>query len=76
MTQTPTPSRTVGPVTAAATAGSGTGYALGIVVVWVLSTSGVNVPGPVADAIGFLLTVGLSFAGGWLVPPGTGSRRA
>lgn len=64
-----TPARTVGPVTTASAAGG----AAAIVLVYVAETlTGLDVPTLVEAALGLLLTV----AGGWLVLPGAGQRRA
>jgi len=65
----------VGLVTGAATGGAGAGYALAVIVVWLLTMAGVAVPDNVSDAIGLLFTIGLGLLGGWLVPPGAGQRR-
>jgi hypothetical protein len=53
--------RTVGPVTA----GSAAGTAAAVLVVYVASLFGLEVPDPVAGALAVLLTV----AGGYLVKP-------
>lgn len=66
--QTTTP-RKVGRVTAAATTGSAAGYAAATVLVWLLSVAGLEVPDPVADALGLLITVAATIIGGWLVKP-------
>lgn len=66
--------RSIGPVTAAATAGGGTGYALALIVVWLITLTGAEVPAPVGDAIGLILSLGLSLIGGWLVPSKRGEH--
>jgi hypothetical protein len=76
MAESPAPARKAGVVTLAATAGGTVGGATALVAVWLLSLAGVAVPDNVADAFTILATALLSLAGGWLVPPGTGSRRA
>ena len=64
-----TPSRTVGPVTTASAAG----MAASVVLVYVVEQlAGLDVPTLVEGALGLLLTV----AGGYLVKPGSGQRRA
>lgn len=60
--------RTIGPVTTA----SGVGASAGLILVWVCSQFGLELPEPVAAAV---ILVG-TFVGGLLVKPGTGSRRA
>lgn len=59
--------RSVGVVTQA----SGAGSALGILLVWVASLIGLDVPEAVQGAVVVLLTL----LGGYLVKPGTGTRR-
>ena len=75
MPQQETP-RTVGPVTLSATAGGTVAGALTTVLVWLLSMAGVDVPAPVAAALTVLIGAVGVLIGGWLVRPGTGSRRA
>lgn len=58
--------RSIGPVTGAATLGG----SLGLVIVWVASQFGVEVPEAVAN--GFVVI--LIALGGWIVKPGTGKR--
>ena len=68
-TTTSTPARTVGPVTMASAAGA----AAGVVIVYTVEQlTGLDVPVIVEGAVGILCTV----AGGYLVPPGAGRRRA
>ena len=52
-------------VTAGAGAGSA-GLAISTILVWVLTSNGVEVPEPVATAIGSLLTLGLSAGAAYL----------
>lgn len=59
--------RSIGPVTGSATLGS----AIGVIIVWILTYSGIDVPEVVQLAIVALL----SALGGWLIKPGTGTRR-
>jgi len=73
---TPVPARQAGIVTLAATAGGTVGGSLALIAVWLLSLAGVPVPDNVADAFTILATAVVSILGGWIVPPGTGSRRA
>lgn len=59
--------REVGPVTGAAALGG----SIGLVVGYLITLAGLDVPEPVQGAIVVLLTV----LGGYLVKPGTGKRR-
>ena len=60
--------RSIGPVTGSATLGG----SLGVVLSYLLTLIGVDVPMPVQLA----LVVLLSALGGWFVKPGTGRRRS
>lgn len=60
--------RSIGPVTGSAALGA----AIGTIIVWVFTLNGIDVPEGVQGAIIVLCTI----AGGWLVPPGTGKRKA
>lgn len=60
-------SRTVGPVTQAST----TGAALGVVLSYLFTLAGLEVP----EYVTLALVTLLSIAGGWLVKPGSGARR-
>lgn len=68
---TPEQGRVVGPVTI----GASTGAAAGVVLTWLLSLAGVEVPPAVQNAVAVLLPPLLALLGGWLVKPGTGKRR-
>lgn len=60
--------RTIGPVTGFATLGA----SLGVVLNYLATLAGLDVPEPVQLAIVALLTA----VAGWLVKPGTGKRRS
>ena len=50
----------VSPKVSAGAGGAGAGTMLGVIIVWLLTSNGVDVPEPVASAIGGLLALGLS----------------
>lgn len=50
----------VSPKTTASAGGGGIGIAASIVLVWILTSNGVEVPEPVATAIGALITAALA----------------
>lgn len=54
------------PKVVAAATGGGTGFALSLVLTWILSSNGVDVPDSVALAIGSLISTALAAVGGWL----------
>ena len=56
--------RTVGPVTAAASAGGGVGYAIADILVHFFPTLE-----PISGPLGMMITVGLGIIFGYLVPP-------
>ncbi len=69
--------RTVGAVSAAAGAGAGTAGSLAVILVWVISLLGVEVPSEVAAALATVIGAAGAVYGGYLVPsPGTGKRVA
>lgn len=55
----------ISPKVTASVGGGGAGVALGIIVVWILTSNGVDVPEPVATAIGSLLTLILGSGAAW-----------
>lgn len=61
MTSTP-----ISPKVAASAGGGGAGLALSTVLVWLLTSNGIEVPDPVAAAIGALITAGLASAAAYL----------
>lgn len=68
--------RRVGVVTTSSTGGGAVAGALTVLVVWVLSMRGIDVPAEVASGFTVILAFIGGIIGGWLVKPGTGSRRA
>jgi high-affinity Fe2+/Pb2+ permease len=64
-----TNTRTIGPVTTAAAAGTGVAGAAAIVLVWLLSLIGVDAPTEVSAAFAVLLAAVGSIVGGYLVRP-------
>lgn len=68
--------RTIGVVTQSSTGGATVAGGITIIIVWLLSLSGVEVPPEVAS--GFTVIIGAigALVGGWLVKPGDGKRRA
>ena len=61
--------RTVGPVTTGAATGTGVAGASAILLVWLLSLAGLDVPEPVVGAITLLLGAVGTLVGGFLVRP-------
>lgn len=61
-----TPATPVSPKVTASLGGGGAGVALGIIVVWLLTSNGVDVPEPVGTAIGSLLTLALGSGAAYL----------
>ena len=57
------------PKVLAATAGSGLGGAVGIIIVWALSAVGQDVPLNIAIAISTVCSVLITFVAGYLAPP-------
>lgn len=68
--------RTIGVVTQSSTGGATVAGGITIIIVWLLSLSGVDVPPEVAS--GFTVIIGAigGLVGGWMVKPGDGKRRA
>lgn len=60
--------RTIGSVTTGASAGTGVAGALAVVLVWLLSEVGVDVPSEVSAAIAVLIAGVGTLVGGYLVP--------
>lgn len=48
-----------------ATVGSGVGFALAVILSWVLAMFGIDTPSEVRDAFGIVLVAGLTFIGGY-----------
>lgn len=69
-----TETRTIGPVTQGALKGGGAAGAITVLLVWVASLLGLDVPEPVAAAVTLLISLGGTAFGGWLVWPGSGQR--
>lgn len=67
--------RKIGVVTTTATAGLTISGALTVLVVYVLSLNGIDLPEHVSNALTVLLCAIGGLVGGWLVKPGTGKRR-
>lgn len=59
--------RSIGPVTGAASIGA----ALGVIIVWLGTLSGIDIPPGVEGAIVVILTA----LGGWFIRPGNGRKR-
>jgi high-affinity Fe2+/Pb2+ permease len=53
-----------------ATAGSGAGAFIGVLVIWGLKSAGVHIPPEVESAITGLITLLLTGGAGWITPPG------
>ena len=60
--------RTAGPVTTSATAGAGIAGAATVLIVWGLTSAGVDVPAEAAQAITVLLAAAGALLAGWLAP--------
>lgn len=60
--------KTVGPITTASTAGAGIAGAATVLIVWGLTSAGVDVPAEVAQAITVLLAAAGALLAGWLAP--------
>ena len=56
----------VSPKVTASVGGGGAGIAISTILVWLLTSNGVEVPEPVASAIGGLLALGLSAGAAYL----------
>lgn len=54
------PATPVSPKVTASLGGGGAGVAISTILVWLLTSNGVDVPEPVATAIGALITAGLA----------------
>lgn len=65
---TPDAAKTVGPVTTSAAAGAGVAGAATVLIVWAMTSAGVDVPDPVSQAITTLLAAVGALVGGWLAP--------
>lgn len=61
--------RTVGPVTTGSAAGTGVAGAAAVVLVWLLTLTGLDVPSEVSAAVAVLLGGVGTIVGGWLVRP-------
>lgn len=55
----------ISPKVAASAGGGGAGLALSVIIVWLLTANGVEVPSEVGTAIGSLLTLGLGSGAAW-----------
>lgn len=55
-----TPVTPLSPKVTASVGGGGAGVAISTILVWLLTSNGVDVPEPVASAIGALITAGLA----------------
>ena len=58
---------------------AGGGFSFGaitVLIVWVCSLNGIEIPGEVAAALTAIIGYLGGLLGGWLVKPGTGTRRA
>lgn len=58
-------SNQISPKTAASAGGGGVGVAVSIILVWILTSNGVDVPEPVATAIGSIITAALASGAAW-----------
>lgn len=61
-----TPATPVSPKVTASAGGGGAGIAISTILVWLLTSNGVEVPEPVATAIGALITAGLASAAAYM----------
>lgn len=61
-----TPATTISPKVTAAAGGGGIGIALSIILVWILTANGIEVPAEPAAAIGSVLSSALAFIGGYI----------
>lgn len=68
--------RSVGRVTTSATTGTVIAGAVTVLVVYVASVAGVEVPEAVSSALTVVLSAIGALVGGWLVKPGSGKYRA
>ena len=59
-------STNISPKVAAAAGGGGIGIALSVILVWILTANGIEVPAEPAAALGSVISAGLGFAGGYL----------
>lgn len=55
----------ISPKVAASAGGGGAGFALAIILVWILTANGIEVPAEVGASIGSLLSLGLGTAAAW-----------
>jgi len=63
-------------VTTTSAGSGGVAGAITLLIVWVLSMRGVDIPPEVASGITVLVGFIGGIIGGWVVKPGTGKRRA
>lgn len=56
----------ISPKVTAAAGGGGIGIALSVILVWILTANGIEVPEPAATAIGSVMSSLLAFIGGYL----------
>lgn len=68
--------RKIGTVTTSSTAGGVLAGAITVLIVYGVSFAGVDVPEHVSGAITVVVSAVGALAGGWLVKPGGGKRRA
>lgn len=59
------PSKTPERKVVGATIGSGVGFAIALIIAWVLGMFGVDVPPEVENAFGIIIVAGLTFVGGY-----------
>lgn len=68
--------RKIGHVTQASTGGATLAGGLTVIIVWLASLAGVDIPAEVGSGITVVLGAIGALVGGWLVKPGSGERRA
>lgn len=69
------PKGTIGPVTTSSAAGTGIAGAAGVLIVWIVSLFGLEIPAEVAGAIVVLLGAIGTLVGGKVVPPERAGKR-
>lgn len=67
--------RTIGKVTQSSSAGGGLAGAITLIVVWILTSRGVDIPPEVAAGFTVIISFIGGLIGGWLVKPGEGEHR-
>lgn len=59
----------------AATSGSAVGSAVSMMLLWVLQSFKISLPAEVGDALSVLITSGIAFLSGYVMPPAAGEAK-